>query len=345
MQPRLRPDLRRHPAADAAGADQRRAARLDAAAAGRCRQILANLEQSLDGAAQDVHIPLIGDTLDAGANVVGTFNDGVVVAARRPRRTADRAGDQDGDSDVDAYDLASSPASSSTTELGRRPAPTCSATRTAIPGDPNADGDIDDIVVTPLCGSPAERLRRRRRRHVELIRDFRVTFKLGQAIDGDVPFDIGLRGLPVRLTGGVHGSRLLEPPGRLRHSAEDGAYIVANGKAPLAGKTEKRPFDADTTEPPDGTNDGPHGPSRYLQDDDTDFNGDDSRVDLVGMWLQNTTIRGQGCRVTKVENAQALVRRLRHRRRRGGRLARHRRLRAARRATHPTRPAPAAPPS
>ena len=41
-------------------------------------QILKNLEESLDGAAQDVHIPLIGDTLDAGANVVGTFNDNVV---------------------------------------------------------------------------------------------------------------------------------------------------------------------------------------------------------------------------------------------------------------------------
>ena len=52
-------------------------ARLDAAAQGR-RQILAKLEKKLDGAAQDVKLPLIGNALDAGADVVGAFNDKVV---------------------------------------------------------------------------------------------------------------------------------------------------------------------------------------------------------------------------------------------------------------------------
>ena len=50
---------------------------------GRCcsrslPQLLTKLETELDGAAKDVSIPLIGDTLDAGADVVGTFNDNVV---------------------------------------------------------------------------------------------------------------------------------------------------------------------------------------------------------------------------------------------------------------------------
>ncbi len=257
-------------------------------------EILANLEQSLDGAAQDVHIPLIGDTLDAGADVVGTFNDGVVVplAALAAQLTA--AGDQDGDSDVDAYDLAKLARQFVLTELGPSGADLLRNTN-GIPGDPNADGDIDDIVITPLCGTPAEVCPDGDGVTANLIKDFRVTFKIGQAIDGDVPFDIGLRGLPVRLTGGVHGAGSWSLLVDFGLSAEDGAYIVANGKAPLAGKTEKRPFDVDTTDPPDGTNEA-HSVAKFLQDDDTNFND----VAELGMWLQNTS-SSTGCRVTKIE--------------------------------------------
>ncbi len=64
-------------------------------------QLLTKLETELDGAAQDVHIPLIGDTLDAGANIVGTFNDEVVTpfAALVAQITA--AADSDGDSVIE----------------------------------------------------------------------------------------------------------------------------------------------------------------------------------------------------------------------------------------------------
>jgi Ca2+-binding RTX toxin-like protein len=37
------------------------------------------LEDSLDGASYDVDIPVLGDALDAGADIVGAFNDGVVM--------------------------------------------------------------------------------------------------------------------------------------------------------------------------------------------------------------------------------------------------------------------------
>ena len=50
-------------------------------------------------------------------------------------------------------------------------------------------------IVTRALRRRLERLRRRRWPHAT-IRDFRVTFKLGQEITGDVPFDIGLKGVP-----------------------------------------------------------------------------------------------------------------------------------------------------
>ena len=256
-------------------------------------QILANLEKSLDGAAQDIHIPLIGDTLDAGANVVGTFNDSVVtpLAALAAQLTA--AGNQDGDSDVDAYDLAKLTRQFVLDEIGPAGVGLLRNTN-GIPADPNAAGDIDDIVITPLCGSPAVVCANGDGvTGPNLIKDFRVTFKIGQAIDGDVPFDIGLRGVPVRLTGGVHGAGSWSLLVDFGLSAEDGGYIVANGKPQLLGKTEKRPFDVDTDS--DSTNDA-YSVVKYLQDDDTNL----TDAADIGMWLQNTTTN-EGCRVTKVE--------------------------------------------
>src|SRR5207247_964154 len=110
----------------------------------------------------------------------------------------------------------------------------------------------------------------------------------------DVPFDVGLKGLPLRLTGGVHGNGSWSLLVDFGLSFKDGPYIVANGKKSFTG-TEKRPFNLDTTDPPDGTDDA-YSPVSYLEDDDTDFT---AKADL-GMWLENTSTN-QGCRVTKIE--------------------------------------------
>ena len=268
-------------------------------------QILTNLQKTLDGAAQDIHIPIIGDTLDAGADIVGVFNDNIVTPFSTLAQQIIAAGDQDSDTDLDAYDLAAVTQQFIFDKLkdGAGGAGLLEDTNGV---DPSGDATIDDIVVTPLCGNPATVCANGEGVTTNFIRDFRVTFKIGQAIDGDVPFDVGLKGLPLRLTGGVHGnghwSLLLD----FGLSFKDGPYIVANGKKGFTG-TETRPKDVDTDDPPDGTND-EYSVLSYLQDDNTDFNGADNASpddDLaeVGMWLENTTATTgtTGCRVTKVE--------------------------------------------
>ena len=73
-------------------------------------QPLMKLEHEVDGAAKDVHIPLIGDTLDAGANIVGTFNDEVVTPfadlAEQITATVDAAPNGDGDSVAEPWEVA-----------------------------------------------------------------------------------------------------------------------------------------------------------------------------------------------------------------------------------------------
>ena len=268
-------------------------------------QILANLQKTLDGAAQDIHIPLIGDTLDAGADVVGAFNNNVVLPFSTLAQQILNAADQDGDGDVDAYDLSKVTQQFIFDKLKDDGGGTGADLLEDTNGvDPTGAATLDDVVVTPLCGSSATVCANGQGVTSNLIRDFRVTFKIGQGINGEVPFDIGLRGLPLRLTGGVHGSGSWSLLVDFGLSFKDGPYIVANGKKSLLGKVEKRPFDVDTDDPPDGTNDA-YSVLKYLQDDDTDFNGannSDAADDLVelGMWLQNTTTT-EGCRVTKIE--------------------------------------------
>ncbi|HSL11509.1 MAG TPA: calcium-binding protein [Actinomycetota bacterium] len=252
-------------------------------------QILANLEKTLDGAAQGIKLPLIGDALDAGANVVGTFNNEVITPFAQLVEDLKTAGQVDSDSDVDAYDLAKLTRDFIVGELGPSGAD--------LLRDTNGDGskNAQDVVVTPLCGNPAVVCANGDGvTTLNLIRDFRVTFEIGQGIDGEVPFDIGLKGLPVRLTGGVKGAGSWSLLVDFGLSFQDGPYVVANGKKGFTG-TENRPFDKDTDDPPDGTNDA-HDPVRYLQDDSANF----TNTAELGMWLKNTS-SGQGCRVTKIE--------------------------------------------
>ncbi len=252
-------------------------------------QILTNLEKTLDGAAQGIKLPLIGDALDAGADVVGAFNTNVVTPFADLVEDLKTAGDVDGDSDTDAYDLAKLARTFIVDELG--PSPGAGLLR-----DTNGDSAVNaqDVVITPLCGSPAvvcadgDGVTT-----LNLIRDFRVTFEIGQGIDGEVPFDIGLKGLPIRLTGGVHGAGSWSLLVDFGLSFQEGPYVVANGKKGFTG-TENRPFDVDTSEPPDTPD--AHSVVKYLQDDTANF----TNTAELGMWLKNTTT-GQGCRVTKIE--------------------------------------------
>jgi Ca2+-binding RTX toxin-like protein len=256
------------------------------------QQILAKLEKQLDGAAQNVKLPLVGNALDAGANVVGAFNDKVVTPFNTLVNQIKTAADQDGDGGTpDAYDASKFVQKFLFDNLGP-------ASAADILQDTNGSGGaatMADVVVTPLCGTPAAPCANGA--SITTIRDFRVTFKIGQAIDGDVPFDIGMKGVPLSLKGGVHGSGSWSLLVDMGLSFQVGPYIVANGKAGFTG-TEKRPFDVDTTEPPDGTNDA-HSAATYLEDDDTDFTDKAE----IGMWLKKTsgTGAGSGCRVTKVE--------------------------------------------
>ena len=258
------------------------------------QNILTKLETTLDGAAQNVKLPLIGNALDAGANVVGAFNDNVITPFNTLVQQIKTTADQDADGTVDAYDAAKFVQTFIFDNLG--PASTAH-----ILQDTNGVGGTtkDDVIVTPLCGVPAEPCANGA--SLTTIRDFRVTFKIGQGIDGDVPFDIGLKGVPLRLTGGVHGSGSWSMLVDIGLSFEAGPYIVANGKAGFTG-TENRPFDADCDGDPGNDC---YGAVKFLQDDGTDFNGpsnSDPADDLaeVGMWLTNTAT-DQGCRVTKVE--------------------------------------------
>ncbi len=262
------------------------------------QQILTKLQTTLDGAAQNVKLPLIGNTLDAGANVVGAFNENVITPFNDLVQQIKTTADQDADGSVDAYDASKFVQKFIFDNLG--PASTAHILQDTD-GAGGVTPTIDDVVVTPLCGTPAVPCANGA--SITTIRDFRVTFKIGQDIDGDVPFDIGLKGVPLRLTGGVHGSGSWSLLVDVGLSFQFGPYIVANGKPGFTG-TEDRPVDVDTDDPPDGTPDA-YSVVKFLQDDGTDFNGasnSDPADDIVevGMWLKKTGT-DQGCRVTKVE--------------------------------------------
>ncbi len=132
-----------------------------------------------------------------------------------------------------------------------------------------------------------------------------------------MPFDIGLRGLPVRLTGGVAsdvGWSVFVDFGLNK----DGPYLRTSGPKSFAGgetgalpngadapaadtaitgteNEANRPADVDTSDPLDGTFEA-WANINYLQDDDASFAG---KVE-PGMWLWNLDT-DLGCRIYKVE--------------------------------------------
>jgi Ca2+-binding RTX toxin-like protein len=277
-------------------------------------QLLNDLEHSLSGAAQDVEIPLVGEALDAGAGIVNTFNQGVVIPFANLAAEINAAADTDTDGTVEPAEVAAKVQQaifdligpSGSVQLGGQPA--------NLIQDLNGSGGpatIDDVSVVALCGDPADRCADGDA--VTAIDDFRITVKIGQSIDKNVPFDLGLDGVPLSLQGGLHaggGWSLLLDFGLSR----DGPYLVKSGPqsvtGPLDGVTGTEnevnmPFNADG--PDDDPPEGPDGelpndawaPVPYLEDDDATFTG---KVE-IGSWLKNVT-QGTSCRITKVENTK-----------------------------------------
>ena len=218
-------------------------------------QLLNDLEHSLSGAAQDVELPLVGEALDAGAGIVDTFNQGVVVPFASLAAEIQAAVDTDGDGVEPAeaaakvqkaiWDLIGP---SGSVQLGGQPA--------NLILDLNGTGDpatIDDVVVVALCGDTPDRCADGEQ--ITAIDDFRITVKLGQSLNKNVPFDLGLDGVPLSLQGGLKagvGWSLLLDFGLSR----DGPYLVKSGPqsvtGPLAGVTGddnenevNMPFNAD----------------------------------------------------------------------------------------------------
>ena len=157
--------------------------------------------------------------------------------------------------------------------------------------DLNGDGTVtaDDVSVMALCGDPADRCVDGE--SLSAIDDFRITVNIGQDIDKNVPFDLGLDGVPLSLQGGLHaggGWSLLLDFGLSRK----GPYLVKSGPqsvtGPLSGVTGA-----------DNKVDGLAAPDTFLQDNDATFNG---KVE-IGSWLKNVT-SGESCRITMVENTK-----------------------------------------
>ena len=69
-------------------------------------QLLNQLETSLSGAAKDVELPLVGEALDAGAGIVNTFNQGVVIPFANLAAEISAATDTDTDGTVEPAEVA-----------------------------------------------------------------------------------------------------------------------------------------------------------------------------------------------------------------------------------------------
>ena len=263
-------------------------------------KLLEDLEAQLDGAARDLSIPIVGDALDGGANIVGTFNDNVVTPFSEFAAQLTSAADGDGDG-VEPGEVAKKLHDFIYNGLGG-----------AVPGfnglgpAPGADllldldgsGGIDekDVVVTPLCaGNPCAD-----GSGLGLLTDMRVTFKLGDDLfNAELPFDIGLDGFPLRLAGNVKSGGRWSVLVDFGLSKDDGPYLVTKGKpsaAPDAANLKvNRPPDEDpTTDPGDEV----WHDVKYLQDDDTN----PTTIAEIGMSIHKVD-SNERCTITKIETS------------------------------------------
>ena len=89
-----------------------------------------------------------------------------------------------------------------------------------------------------LCGEPADRCGNGEQ--VTAIDDFRITVKLGQSLNKNVPFDLGLDGVPLSLQGGLRagvGWSLLLDFGLSRN----GPYLVKSGTGRSPSRSQPSP--------------------------------------------------------------------------------------------------------
>jgi Ca2+-binding RTX toxin-like protein len=243
---------------------------------------LREIEGTLNGAAQDIEFPLIGGALDGGAAVAHKLSEFVDQLANLAQQI-ESAADQDSDSDVDPADLAAIVRAQIDTKAGD------------LLRDINGDGtkDADDVVVTFLCGSSicgdgAPLFN---------IDDVRITFEIGQGtetcgdggtcVEGvDIPFDIGLKGLPLRAAGALHTEAGWKLKIDFGLSRDKGPYLVSHGPAGFE----------ETSGGHSGGDD-----ADFLTDADRDFTGADEVE--IGSLLINTTDDADGndgCYVTQV---------------------------------------------
>lgn len=195
--------------------------------------LLDDLAENLNGAASDVQLPLIGEALDAGADVVNKVNEGFFTPlanlGTELKNTVNTL-DIDGDGEAGAAG-----------DIGKwiedNIVTATTGANILYDWDGNGTKDAADVTVTVMCGasacaSTATALS---------IDDVRVTFYIGQGnpdpaarsctsgcVNAELPFDVGLDGLPLRATGALQaqaGWRLLVDFGLNR----SGPYLKAGG--------------------------------------------------------------------------------------------------------------------
>ena len=241
---------------------------------------LREIEGTLNGAAQDIEFPLIGGALDGGAAVAHKLSEFVDQLANLAQQIED-ATDADGDTDSgDPFDLAKVIRDQIDAKAGD------------LLRDLNGDGskDADDVVVTFLCGSTvcADEA------DLFNIDDVRITFEIGQGTetcgDGgtceagvDIPFDIGLKGLPLRAAGALHTEAGWKLKIDFGLSRDKGPYLVSHGPAGF-----------EETGGHDGAADAP-----ILTDNDRDFTGAD-KVEIGSQLINVTDDADERCYITAV---------------------------------------------
>lgn len=226
-------------------------------------QLLTRVEQQLDGAASGASVPLVGKSLDAGADVARTLNEQVIAPLAALSEELERLGDvdRDGDQIPDALDAQALIRQYVFEKLGP-------ASQFKVLRDLDGDGDIDqdDVRVYTLCGSPVHKCADDER--LDLIADTRITFKIGQSGTKELPFDIGLDGLPLRSAGNVKASAGWDLLLDFGLSRDKGPYLVAGGDG--HGSQPELQLNADVSlgdapaacagdQPPSDPNSGPQG--------------------------------------------------------------------------------------